>query len=93
MAFKLTKQIKGGVEVQDAIFRIEHVSGTKKGLHLTVRVYKDVDAVDAGKFCDEFSTYMDGAELDFSDTAPNHLKQAYTYLTGLDEYTGNVLVD
>ena len=82
-----------GVTVTGAYHKIGYISGSKDGIHVDVKCYKDAaEATTPENFLEEFSFVIESGDLVHDDGASdkNYIKQAYEYMKAgvFEDYSG-----
>lgn len=95
MALQMTTTFHG-VSVTDAYHKVNWISGSKNGINVSLRVYKDAaESADPGAFLKEINFEIPAADLvhDNGSNDKNYIKQAYNYLKAAEVQTSSGMVD
>ena len=95
MALQMTTTFHG-ISVTDAYHKVNWVAGSKNGVRVSLRVYKDAaESVDPGAFLKEINFEIQAADLVHDNGAndKNYIKQAYAYLKADERETSVGTVD
>ena len=85
-----------GLTVTNAYHKVNWIAGSKLGMRINMRVYKDAaESADPGAFLKEFAFEIPATDLVHDNGAndKNYIKQAYEYLKAAERQTSAGTVD
>jgi len=88
MALIKKLELKTGIILENAYFKIPGVNCTKEFMNFTVDIYKDKESRESGKL--QVGSISYECLHDTSENSTNCIRQAYQYLKTLDEYEGGI---